>query len=276
MSLTCQQARESVLSCPRHGLRLILAVMLSAALISPLAAEVRYGPSVTLGNGTARIFLMMDNGAPTELGVALNQAFMDALPAEGTAGAVIMPDGRSTFEFVLEMPDNNPTPFQHVTLDWNPSGHEPDGVYDLAHLDVHFYLISDAERQAIHPGDAEFLTKGARGPSPEFVPVGYVNPGAPPVPLMGTHLVDLSSPELHPQHPQTFTHTFLYGTWNGRLIFVEPMVTTAFLATRPDVTKPIGVASRYEVAGYYPDHYSVRWEPVAGEYRIALSGLKKK
>ena len=39
--------------------------------------------------------------------------------------------------------------FQFVQFDWNPKGHEPEGVYTLPHFDFHFYTVSDAAVMAI-------------------------------------------------------------------------------------------------------------------------------
>lgn len=246
----------------------ILALAASAA-----SADITYGAPIQIGDGNARTYIVTNGDVPIELGLAVDQAFLEALPADGDPGGMVMPDGRSTFEYVLEMPPGNGTPFQHVTLDWNPSGHEPDGVYDHPHLDVHFYVVSNDERLAIHPADPDFAGKGGRLPDPAFMPTGYVDPGIPPVPMMGLHLVDPASPELHPHSPATFTHTFLYGSWDGRMIFLEPMVTTDFLQMRQEVLQVIPVAEQYDPPGYYPGAYGIRWDDAAEEYRIALTDL---
>lgn len=253
-----------------------LQAILGAAIISvssAVSADTLYGPAVTLGEGLARVYLVTDNGTPIELGVTLNDAFIAALPDEYAGHGVVMPDGKRTFEYVLEMPADNTTVFRHVTLDWNPSGHEPAGIYDLPHLDVHFYLIDNEERMAINPMLPGFAEKGERLPSAEFVPVGYVNPGIPPVPLMGLHLVDPSAPELN---GGSFTSTFLYGSWDGRLIFLEPMVTTAMLAQKQDVSTPIAMAERYDIPGDYPAAYRIRWDEATQEHRVALTDFQRR
>lgn len=235
--------------------------------------EVHHGPAVALHDGSARTYLVIEDGIPIEVGVALDRAFLAALPEDGAPGGVVMPTGHSAFEYVLEMPTVNPTPFQHVFLDWVPAGHEPPGVYDHPHFDVHFYTTSVDERRTIDPGDPEFMAKAGRLPDPEFIPAGYIEPGLSPVPLMGVHLVDPASPELRPENPKPFTRTFIYGSWDGRLIFVEPMVTRAFLEQRTDEKIPVPVAERYDPEGYYPGAYTVSWDEATGEHRIALTDL---
>ncbi|MDN3516298.1 hypothetical protein QWY84_01615 [Aquisalimonas lutea] len=272
MSTSCDLHRGTGIACVPSGWRYLAGGVLALAA-GAVGAETSYGPALTLGEGSARVYLVTEGDAPVELGLALDDAFLAALPPDGAPHGMVMPDGHSTFEYVLAMPENNPTPFRHLTLDWNPAGHVPEGVWNVPHLDVHFYVISNDERLAIHPSDPAFADKGQRLPDAAFVPAGYVDPGIPPVPLMGLHLVDPDSPELHPDTPQPFTHTFLYGSWDGRLIFLEPMVTTAYLQGREDAVRRLPVAERYEPAGYYPDGYRVHWDEATGEHRVALTGL---
>ena len=252
-------------------------VFVGGAMMVSLASasgETFYGTALMLHDGSAKAYVVMENGVPSEVGVEMDRAFMAAVPAHGAHGGVIMPDGRSTFEYVLEMPAGNPSPFQHVTLDWNPLGHEPEGVYDKAHFDVHFYTIGLDERRAIHPADPAFLDKASRLPPQEFIPSGYVNPNLPPVPLMGLHLVHADAPELRAQYPEPFVQTFLYGNWGGRLIFLEPMISMELLSGEPDSTFTVPVAARYDQEGYYPGAYSLRWDATEAKYRIALNDLQ--
>lgn len=68
-----------------------------------------------------------------------------------------------------------------------------------------------------------------------------MSPAQASVPKMGLHWIDTNSPELSPRN-QPFTATFIIGSWDGKVIFDEPMVTRA----------------------------------QAGEYRIALTGLSRR
>jgi hypothetical protein len=252
-----------------------IALVLGACVSEGETAEARdilYGEAAALGSGSVRTYVMMNGDVPAEVGVALSSTSLEGLPVDGAAGGVVMPDGHSTFEFVLDMPAGNPTPFQHVVVDWNPGGHEPPGTYDLPHFDFHFYTITPHERHAIDPADPGFLSRANRVPEASHVPGGYVLPDLPPVPFMGAHWIDPTSPELR-DPPETFTHTFIYGSWDGRLIFAEPMITKAFLESRPAVRVPVGVAERYDPAGYYPASYEIRWDEGSGEFRVALTDL---
>ena len=60
-------------------------------------------------------------------------------------------------------------PYQFVTLDWTPEGHPPPDVYDVRHFDLHFYMISEEEREGIDG------STGGQDPQAQFVPQGYVS-----------------------------------------------------------------------------------------------------
>jgi hypothetical protein len=98
---------------------------------------------------------------------------------------------------------------------------------------------------------------------------------------MGLHWLDLASKEL-PPHNEPFTATFIIGSWDGRVIFDEPMVTRDFIASRRDAPDagnsiiPVPSSKKYTPAGFYMTGYRVSWEPQAKEYRIALTGLQAR
>lgn len=93
------------------------------------------------------------------------------------------------------------------------------------------------------------------------------------VPQMGVHWVDPTSPEFTGQR---FRNTFIYGSWDGKFIFAEPMITRAFIESKPDVTAPIGVAAPYAAPGFHPSSYRVYWDQPRREYRVALTGFARR
>jgi hypothetical protein len=241
----------------------------------------QYGVPQQVGEGRARSYVVLDRaGAPLEFGVALDERAMDGLPAPMAHEG--MPGGHGDMhEYLLGMPAQNPTPFKFVELDWNPAGHEPAGIYDKPHFDFHFYTITEAERNAIDPTSPGYAAEAASFPAPEYVLPGYLPPtvlagGAPAeavaVPRMGMHWLNPQSAELPPRL-EPFTRTFIQGTWNGKAIFLEPMITRAYILSKPTETIAVPVAQRYEPAGWYPSSYRVHYDEQAREYRIALGGM---
>ncbi|HZW06788.1 MAG TPA: DUF5602 domain-containing protein [Phycisphaerales bacterium] len=246
----------------------------------------RYGASVTMGNGMARTYVLVDGmtGNPVEVGVALSEKALEGLPEHLPPAA---PGAHGAFsEYLLELPGHNPTPYKFVEVDWNPHGHG--GPYVAPHFDFHFYRVPLATRNEIDLGAPDFETKAARLPSGDEFPATYASshvllnttPAGMTVPRMGLHWVDTQSPELPPQN-KPFTATYIMGSWNGQVIFDEPMVTRDFILaqrTGPATAAEIAVpaAKRYVPSGFYPASYGIRWDEKAREYRIALQGLEKR
>jgi len=219
-----------------------------------------FGASVPVGSGTARTYVVSSAGEPIEIGVRLSDLAITELPAAGTVFLVPLP-----VEAVV-------APYKHMTLNWNPGGHPP-AAFSVPHFDAHFYIISDAERNAISPADAQFATKAANTPAAEFIPVGYGrDPGA--IPGMGTHWTDPTAPEFN---GQPFTKTFVYGSWDGAFTFYEPMFTKAFLESKPAaVITALKIPSKYATPGLYPTSYKVGYDTNSKEWVIALSGLVRR
>src|SRR5690606_25386220 len=92
------------------------------------------GPAHPVGAGNARTYVTVDEeGTPATIGVRLDAAALDDLPS------ALLP---VTEAYVLELPEEAAaTAFDHVTVDWNSHGHDPQHGFDVPHFDVHFYLL---------------------------------------------------------------------------------------------------------------------------------------
>lgn len=135
------------------------------------------------------------------------------------SGAVVRDPGTDHAAIFLTLPSQaSATGFNVLQFDWVPEGHEPMGVYDVPHFDLHFYYISDADRMAIPANQTVPV-------DPQFLPPNYSQPG-PTVPMMGGHALDLTGAEFN---GGIFTQTFIYGFHNGQQIFIEPMLTQEYL-----------------------------------------------
>jgi len=229
----------------------------SAWAAEPLKPGVYAAPPQRVGEGTAHAFVTIGpGGTPVAIGVVLTEAAL-ALKR--------LPTGA---EWVLQLPKEAAgSGYDHVGLDWHLHGHEPPGIYTVPHFDFHFYMISYPERQKITVGN---LAIGTKQPGPDSLAPGYVLPPETFVPGMGTHAVQPAATEFR---GQPFTHTFIYGYHEGRLIFSEPMVARAFLAEKRDATEAVSVPKAYPRPGYYPTKYSVRYDGKRREYTVALEAL---
>ena len=209
-------------------------------------------------------FTTMDAGGKlTAIGLRMSETALTGLPAEPPHDA----DG---WEYILALPkEAAASGYDHVGIDWNPKGHIPDGVYNTPHFDFHFYMISQADKEKI-TAKGEDLARAHKAPAAEFMPEGYILPPGTEVPRMGAHAIDPSSPEFN---KMPFTKTFIYGFYNGQMIFLEPMMTKAFLETNPNTTDRIKLPAAYARHAYYPTMYSVKYDPAIREFEISLEGL---
>ena len=247
-----------------------LAVACSDASAPNSRAGTFYGPSAAFAQGSARAWVTTDaTGAPTALGIAMTETSLQGLPtaAPGPNPTALM--------VTLALPaEAQGIGFDHAELGWNPNGHEPFQIYGAPHFDLHFYMVSPAAQAAILPSDPAFAAKAANFPATSFVPNGYYPPpgaaASNAVPQMGLHWTDVTSAEFN---GQPFTNTFIYGSWDGRFIFLEPMVTKAYLQTQPNVEHAIPQPAMWPTAGRFPTTYSVRYDATAKEYRFTLGGL---
>ena len=222
------------------------------------------GPETTMYNGRTWTSVTFDNnGNPQSVSISINDAAINSLPLHGDGH-----DHSNSFAVQLaSLPA--PIVFDHIGLDWNPDGHEPDGIYTKPHFDVHFYMISKAAQEAIPPYEVD-SSKFLQYPAPGYMPPTYV-PTYGGVPQMGTHWVDVTSPELDPVHPQPFTQTFIYGSYAGEVIFYEPMITLDFIKNNLPFERTIPQPAKFAKAGYYPTKLRVTKQD--GVVQVVLDGF---
>ena len=222
------------------------------------------GPLRDLGGGSVYAFTTTDvSGKPIAIGLRMSETALTGLQTKP-------PQDGTEWETILPLPkEAAPTGYDHIGIDWNPMGHIPIGIYDKPHFDFHFYMISQAELDKI-TAKGEDLERAHKAPAPEYMPEGYILPKGTEVPRMGAHAIDPSSPEFN---KQPFTKTFIYGFYDGQMAFLEPMVTKAFLETKPNTTDRIKLPRTYAKNGYYPAAYTVRYNATQREFEIALENL---
>lgn len=221
------------------------------------------GDAVVVGEGDARVVVDTDGqGRPVAVAVVMSEAALSGLPGPA-------PD-RPDWEYVLPMPEDAPqTGYNHVGLNWNPGGHEPHGIYTVPHFDVHFYLVGQDEREVVTFQGPQAAEAGKQPPA-NLLPEGYALPPGTGVERMGAHALDPNGPEFK---GEPFTRTFIYGYHKGELTFLEPMVSTAFLSGKPNVTDEIRRPEAYSRPAYYPTRYRIGHDPEGRRYVIAMEGL---
>lgn len=221
-----------------------------------------YGPEVKFGGGKARSFVIITHtGTPQELGVEIS--------ADAFSGLTSAP-GENSYILSLHQKAQTVTPFDHIELDWNPTGHDPQGIYTVPHFDFHFYTISLEEQMAIPPYSIQTAAMFDAAPQAGYIPAGYI-PAPGGVPQMGKHWVDVLSPEFN---GGMFTKTFIYGSYNGAVTFWEPMITKAYIEDTMSSSTAIRQPQYFSPSNtYYPTQYKVYTDPGTGNHYISLSGF---
>ncbi len=247
----------------------VAALPLAGCVTAPQQHAASYeGSAVALGNGTARTIVRTNtSGQPDAIAVVFTESALEGLPAGGAPGAH-PPD----FAYVLPMPERGPrTVVDHVMINWNPQGHPPAGIYGVPHFDFHFYLVSSADREKVQYQDESESGHPSQQPAAEFLPLGYIIPPGTAVPKMGVHAINLKAPEFN---GRPFEATFIYGFHQKQQTFLEPMVTLAYLKSKPAFAAPVERPTKFLKAGTYPSSYSVRYEVGSRQYEVSLDGLR--
>lgn len=258
-----------------------------------------YGESAKLGGGTLTAYSQLRGATPVAIGLVFTADTLDGLPYDPpTAGLWCLDrdddgdtDGHHEcaggYERALhlssEFRSRVDIPFTYVLVNWNPHGHVPPGVFDVPHFDVHFYVNENSERLDIRPGPCPELVNcedyevGKVLPKPKYVAPDYEDVDA-LEPAMGNHLVDRTNPAFH---GEPFTHTFIYGSWDGHITFYEPMVTHDWYSglrdgVIDDHCFPLKLPKAWERTGWYPTRYCMRYRNNRDELTTSLEGFVRR
>ncbi|MEP6780655.1 MAG: DUF5602 domain-containing protein [Gemmatimonadaceae bacterium] len=218
------------------------------------------GSKVAVGQGTAWTEMVTgESNEIQEISLVFTEDALVGLPAK-------LP----STEFIIPLPSDAPTTvFNHVGVNWQPQGHAPATIYSVPHFDVHFYLISTQERDAMTPADPQFGAKALKVPDAAFVAAGLTaDPN--PIPRMGSHWGDSTS---HEFHGSAFTATMIYGYYDAKMIFIEPMLAKSFIESNPNFSAAMKTPAKYPRAGRYPTSYTVTHDATTKTYRARLTSF---
>lgn len=154
--------------------------------------------------------------------------------------------------------------FDHISLDWNPHGHEPVGVYTKPHFDIHFYhptvkevAAVDCSVQSLIPAD--IVADGFA--LPDLTAAGSCVPG------MGIHAAPVS--DFAPDY--NFEETFIYGYYGSELTFFEPMITKEFFLEKKEVERELANPVTFNlIPQSLPHSYSVTYDEASDLYRLTF------
>jgi hypothetical protein len=257
----------------------------TAALGAEAGEQVFYGQSMPVGNGYARTYLIVDGETPRELGVEMNAGALESLPGTDDHAGHGLPSASRhhhgpTWDLPIPQQATAVTPFRVVGLGWEENGHG--APYNRPHFDFHFYTVDESALDEITPENPQWAQLAGAFPSPAYwpqntYPLNLLVGGAPAdmaVPRMGMHWLDVTSPELQRiPNPPPFTRTLFMGSWGGKLIFYEPMITRATLQSGAEESVAIAPAAAYAPAGNHPTAYRYYWVEAGKRRRVALTSF---
>ena len=236
-------------------LSLFLLFLFLGCVPDPLPDNTFYGPPQHFGDGVVKsIVVMKDEGVPEMIGLKISAKVLENLPEED-------------YNVHFKLPgETEGLAIDHIDLGWNPHGHEPPGVYDIPHFDIHFYMITEEYQSNILDADkAEILPANEFWPQDYFPTEGYV-------PQMGKHWLNMHADEI--QEGGKFTRTFIYGSYDGEFQFYEPMITLDYLKQKGSEQMAIPQPAEFQKTEfYYPTTYSIKYNPLKREYLITMENM---
>lgn len=220
--------------------------------------------------GEVCTWAVMEGDAVVEVGATVPLATVEGAPADAP---FVWPPAT---EAAIALPAAEEAGFTHLTINWEAMGHPPQ-TFLVPHFDFHFYMISPEERLAI---DCSKLDK------PTAVPAGYTVPDEhlPPelaeivgtstligvcVPEMGMHA--LSEVEMASEEP--FDGSMIVGYYEGKPIFLEPMLSREFLLERRSFDLAIPAVPGREGRG--PTAFRGDYDEAADAFRFTFTGFER-
>ena len=232
-----------------------------ASSISKPVSNTFYGPQVQLGDGHLRSWIRLSpENVPEELGIEMTSGVLENLPPTLTESLI-----------PLHHKAKELTPYDNIVFNTraNPP---PVGFVTVPHFNTHFYMISEEEQMSMpapSPANTSLSSSAAYGRPPAGVlPADYTIPGPT---FGGRHWLDKNG-SLVSTANNTLSHEFMYGTFDGKVIFLEPIVSMQFLLSGTEVHKAIKQPLIFDpINTYYPTQYNIYTDSKTGRIYVSLS-----
>ncbi len=262
----------------RHQFRVqtLFVVLLTVAVFSgcsedptdPSKAATLIGETTTIAGAEFKSWLKLDeDGNPEAIGVTFSEAAFEELEAD-TVG----------FAHELALPEEaSATAYKHLGLRWKPQGSTA-APYQVPFLDVDFFEITNAQRDAMMPEDSLVSFKQ---PDPEYLPSGYaLRNGTVPgwgsrySPGWGTPASDSTKEEFHGEE---FKHGIIYYYYDGLITTSVVKVNLSYLQSIPELKEAMKLPQQFREDGLYQGStYEVMYDAEAKEYSIFLGDMIKR
>jgi len=181
------------------------------------------------------------------------------------------------------------TPFNHASIDWNPCGHNPEGVWDTTHYDLHLYLDPfDLEKRSqltcnavgneCLPAENQTTVDGlgfydvAVNEAEKIINTPDIDPPYLWIPSSGvvssgTHIIDTR--DLGP--PDEWRKpSLVMGYYGGLMAFWEPMYPVSHM--EPVFFEVSGLKYVDQTIMSLPTYYSFDYDPTTGKITQVMKG----
>lgn len=208
------------------------------------------GPKVAVGNGYVISWIrVINNQTPWEIGIDITSGVLEDLPKDS---GLIEPA-------IIPLPDiaEKLTPFNHISITWNPENFSDIPGFEQAHFNFYFHTIPIGDRMSIPVWSEETDPSFSTYPPRNHLPKNYspLIKGIGSYAEIGRHWLSTDSKSYLP-----LAETFSFGTYDGKLIFMDPIVTLSVLKSGEEIIKPIP----------QPLYHSGN-NPLPREYKISIS-----
>jgi hypothetical protein len=216
------------------------------------------GDTVYVGSRAVSTWARLDaDDSPVEVGVTVAFGIVSdppAGPGNGPAGAIA----------VVDFPEavRSSSVLNHFELHWEEHGHTPP-PFLVPHFDLHFYAIPSSRVARI--GEADSVA-----PDALRLPAGYMYGGPDAfVPQMGGHALspaDMAKP---------FTSVLIMGYYDGKMIFVEPMITRAVLEGKGALSFEVPAPAVLGARTLYPARFDASYDQATDTYQLTFSDFHR-
>jgi hypothetical protein len=198
---------------------------------------------------------------------------------------------RFAFPHIRASHNATESPFKYAEVDWNTEGlpRGPQNSFLSPHFDFHFYLrqkswvdrhlrCGSSNGRTCDPQKTSYaqMRRFLMAPPATDVPPGYFPGVESSIPDMGLHSLDgrvhYSVEEVN-HHP-----VLLYGSYDGRLLFVEASVTQynlqdAMQAPSHTLSYVYRQPRKYEQRSW-PTRFTITYHPPTGGFTAAFAGIR--
>mmetsp|Transcript_2103 Transcript_2103/g.3094 ORF Transcript_2103/g.3094 Transcript_2103/m.3094 type:complete len:340 (-) Transcript_2103:195-1214(-) len=186
------------------------------------------------------------------------------------------------------------TGIDHISVDFNPCGHPPFGVFTVPHYDFHIYLVDpdyrscmtcdkipgtpicNPEAQTTPNGKGFFnvntIISGPDAGKPANMPDGFHVGIGDFVPLMGGHAWDMENQPNAAAGKPWVDPVWVMGPYDGTIVDYEPMIPLSFMTGTGDKYYEESLTYVGQSINALPTKFSASYDGTSGYLTVTMEG----